>query len=77
MNEITLKDVIKLVRVSVVANICGLTPKAVYKWIERGSLPRTEFTGETDYAGKIAKASGGKYSAAEIRRISKQQKIAA
>lgn len=73
MNLITLGDVIKGVRVSVVADICGLTPKAVYKWIERGSLPRTEFTGETDYAGKIAKASGGKYSAAEIRRISKQQ----
>lgn len=73
MNVITLGDVIKGVRVSVVADICGLTPKAVYKWIERGALPRTEFTGETDYAVKIAKASGGKYSASEIRRISKQQ----
>ncbi|MRT14970.1 Cro/Cl family transcriptional regulator [Enterobacteriaceae bacterium RIT711] len=73
MNVITFGDVIKNVRVSVVANVCGLTPKAVYKWLERGTLPRTEFTGETDYAGKIAKASGGKYSAAEIRRISKQQ----
>jgi len=73
MNAITLGDVLKAVRVSVVADVCGLTPKAVYKWLERGSLPRTEFTGETDYAGKIAKASGGKYSAAEIRRISKQQ----
>lgn len=73
MNEITFGHVIKTVRVSVVAEVCGLTPKAIYKWIERGSLPRTEFTGETEYADKIAKASGGKYSAAQIRRIGKQQ----
>ncbi|WP_162475296.1 Cro/Cl family transcriptional regulator [Candidatus Erwinia dacicola] len=73
MNEITLVDVLKSVRVSVVANVCGLTPKAVYKWMEKGSLPRTDFTGETDYATRISKASGGKFSAAEIRRISKQQ----
>lgn len=73
MNEVTFAEVIKSVRVSVVADVCGLTPKAIYKWLERGSLPRTEFTGETKYADKIAKASGGKYSAAQIRRIGKQQ----
>ncbi|EPI8964320.1 TPA: Cro/Cl family transcriptional regulator [Escherichia coli] len=73
MNEVTFGEVIKSVRVSVVADACGLTPKAIYKWLERGSLPRTEFTGETEYADKIAKASCGKYSAAQIRRIGKQQ----
>ena len=73
MNEVTFAEVIKSVRVSVVADVCGLTPKAIYKWLERGSLPRTEFTGETKYADKIANASGGKYSAAQIRRIGKQQ----
>ena len=75
MNEVTFGHVIKSVRVSVVAEVCGLTPKAIYKWIERGSLPRTEFTGETEYADKIAKASGCKYSAAQIRRIGKQQLV--
>lgn len=73
MNVITLADVLRTVRVSVVADACGLTPKAVYKWIEKGALPRTEFTDETDYASKIARASGGKYSAAQIRRIGRQQ----
>ena len=62
MNEVTFGEVIKSVRVSVVADVCGLTPKAIYKWLERGSLPRTEFTGETEYADKIAKASAGKMS---------------
>lgn len=77
MNTTTLSDVLKSVRVSVVAEACGLTPKAIYKWIERGTLPRTEFTGETNYAERISRSSGGKYSAAEIRKISKQQQIAA
>ena len=72
MNEVTLGDILRSVRVSVVAEVCGRTPKAIYKWIERGSLPRTEFTGETEYAEKIAKASGGKFSATQIRRIGKQ-----
>lgn len=52
MSDITFGDVIKTVRVSVVAEVCGLTPKAVYKWLEKGGLPRTEFTDETDYAKK-------------------------
>lgn len=71
MNEITFGDVIKSVRVSVVAEVCGLTPKAVYKWLEKGGLPRTEFSDETDYARDISRASGGKFSRSLIRRIGK------
>lgn len=26
------------------------------KWVRRGKLPRTEATGETDYASRLAKA---------------------
>ncbi|HAZ6604240.1 MULTISPECIES: Cro/Cl family transcriptional regulator [Leclercia] len=73
MQITTLGDVIRTVRVSVVAKACDRTPRAIYKWIARGALPRTDFTDETDYAGKIAAASGGKYSAEEIRNISKPQ----
>lgn len=71
MSDITFGDVIKTVRVSVVAEVCGLTPKAVYKWLEKGGLPRTEFTDETDYAKKISRASGGKFSTALIKRVGK------
>ncbi|EFE23119.1 hypothetical protein EDWATA_01864 [Edwardsiella tarda ATCC 23685] len=50
-----------------------MSRRAIYKWIDRGSLPRTEFTGETDYSSRIAKASRGQFSAAEIKRLGKQK----
>jgi len=39
--------------------ICGRTGKAVWKWCKQGRLPRTEWTGETDYAAKLVAASNG------------------
>jgi DNA-binding transcriptional regulator YdaS (Cro superfamily) len=41
------------------ARACGVSPRAVRKWQAAGRLPRTEWTGETDYAGRIERASGG------------------
>lgn len=40
----------------------GVTEQAVSKWRAAGRLPRTELTGETDYAGKIAAATEGAVS---------------
>lgn len=45
------------------ARICGISPRGVYKWLHRGSLPRTEFTGETCYAKRLAEASDGAFTA--------------
>lgn len=49
--------------VAACADICGISPRGVYKWLHRGSLPRTEYTGETRHAQRLAKASGGAFSA--------------
>lgn len=40
------------------AKICGVTRPAVEKWIIAGRLPRTDWTGETNYSEKIYKAFG-------------------
>ena len=73
MNQKTLEDVIKTVRVSVVADVCGVSQRAIYKWMDNGKLPRTEYTGETNYAEKIALASNGLFSADAILTISRNK----
>mgnify|MGYP000904615946 CR=1 FL=1 len=49
-----------------VAKICGVTRQAVDKWLQNGFLPRTEYTGETCYAEKLAQVSGGAFTATEL-----------
>lgn len=36
--------------------VCGVSGKAVKKWVKNGRLPRTEATGETNYAELLSKA---------------------
>lgn len=51
-----------------VANACEVTPAAVHRWKTRNRLPRTEWTGETAYAERIAALHGG-VSAEELLQI--------
>jgi hypothetical protein len=53
------------------AKICSVSIRAIYKWLSKDSLPRTEFTGETGYAEKLANASGGKFTATWLRENAK------
>lgn len=48
------------------SKVCGVTRQAVDKWMQNCCLPRTEYTGETLYAKKLADASGGAFSATEL-----------
>lgn len=52
---------------SQVARACCVTYQAVRKW-ERGGLPRTDFTGETNYAGILAALSVSDAAAQAILR---------
>lgn len=42
-----------------VAKITGVSYMAVKKWERNGCFPRTEYTGETNYAEKLSQASEG------------------
>lgn len=56
------------------ASVLGITWQAVQKMRERG-LPRTEFTGETEYAktmAKIAKKKGLGITATDLLQEAKQ-----
>ncbi|EIL6443265.1 Cro/Cl family transcriptional regulator [Salmonella enterica] len=71
MQPISLGEIIKMIRVPVVAKACERSQRAIYKWINSGCLPRTDYTGETDYASKIAEASEGRFTTTQILEISK------
>ena len=45
----------------IVATAAGVTRQGVDRWMHRGYLPRTEWTGETNYAEAIEKLTGGKF----------------
>lgn len=57
--------------VKAVADKTNLTSRAVYKWATKGSLPRTEFSDETNYAEDLSELSG--LSANEIKEMFKPQ----
>lgn len=59
MNLLT-KSIIDAGGITVLARSCSVTYQAVRRWENAGRLPRTELTGETDYAGAISRATGGK-----------------
>ena len=67
---INLKSLIDSLGASKVSEICGVSVRAVYKWRAANSLPRTEYTGETDYAERLAKASNYAVTADNIKQFS-------
>lgn len=52
--------------VQAVAKACDVSPRAVYKWVAREKLPRTDYSGETAYANTIAKMPGCNFTAKEL-----------
>lgn len=61
-----LSQAIELVGLRAVADACGVTYQAVRKWEKTGRLPRTEWTGETDYAERIERATEGRVTKAML-----------
>lgn len=76
-----LKDFIDIAGgVTAVAKACGISDRAVYKWLATCSLPRTEYTGETRYAeliAELAEARGKHLDPIALRANASPKKTAA
>lgn len=55
-----IETAVKIIGRSVLARALKVTPPAIKKWEVSGRMPRTEWTGETNYSALIEKLSGGK-----------------
>ncbi|MBB3307138.1 MULTISPECIES: helix-turn-helix domain-containing protein [unclassified Enterobacter] len=71
-----LNHAIKSAGVAEVAAACGISPRAVYKWLKKGSLPKTEFYGKTSYAEKIEQLTLGRFAAKRLLAESQAQLLA-
>ncbi|MEL0621761.1 DNA-binding protein [Marinomonas arenicola] len=76
MNSI--KDLISSIEggVPFAAAVCRVSDRAVYKWIKRNRLPRTEYSNETSYAKKLEVASKGKVLASDLLQQTKHKQTA-
>lgn len=54
------------VGLSKLAKACDVTYQAIRKWEKAGRLPRTEWTGETDYSAIIETETDGKVTKSQL-----------
>ena len=56
--------------VSKAARLCGVSSRAINKWVAAGKLPRTDFTGETQHAVNLARGADGQFTADSLIQAS-------
>ncbi|MEK8099126.1 helix-turn-helix domain-containing protein [Morganella morganii] len=71
-----IQEPIKAIGVAEVAKACGVSERAVYKWIANGFLPKTSFFKKLTMRKKSKKSQTEKYQASELLKLSKQQLLA-
>lgn len=57
---------IEIVGLSPLADRLGITYQAIRKWERAGRMPRTEFTGETQYSAQIEKLTKRKVTRSQL-----------
>lgn len=75
-NENLISKAIDLVGLAVLARACDVSYQAVQKWNLKGRLPRSEWTGETNYASRIEEATHGQITRdqlLDLKRIAKHE----
>ena len=58
-------EAIEIIGLKPLANACGVTYQAVRRW-EKGNMPRTEWTGESNYSQIIETLTDGKVTRSRL-----------
>ena len=66
---------VRIVGLQPLAAICGVSYQAVRKWEKAGRLPRTEWTGETNYRSKIAAATDYKVTVDQLLQLGAERQF--
>lgn len=60
-----LREAVDILGLQPTAELCKVSYVAVSKWLKQG-LPRSEWTGETDYCHRLQKATKGKVKRSDM-----------
>ena len=53
-----------------IGKLCGFNSgRVIYRWFKQGSPPRTEYSGETQYAHILSKQTNGEVSENDLRPL--------
>ena len=76
MQENLISKAIEIVGICRLANACGVRYQSIYKWEAKGRLPRTDWTGETDYASCIERATKGAVTRDQLLNLKRNDQSA-
>lgn len=77
MTENLISKAIQIVGIYKLGKACGISYQAIYRWETKGRLPRTEWTGETDYASRIEEATKGVITRDQLLNLKRNDQSAA
>lgn len=77
MKENLISKAIDLTSLTKLAKACGVTYQSVKRWEVKGCLPRTDWTGETDYASRIEEATKGAVTRDQLLNLKRNDQSAA
>ena len=71
----TLQAAVKAAGIKNVAESCGISERAVYRWFEKDTLPKDVYFNLKDYDEKIAKLLDYKLTAEQVRELGNPKKL--
>lgn len=77
MQENLISKAIDLTGLTNLAKACGVTYQSVKRWEAKGRVPRTDWTGETDYASRIEEATKGVITRDQLLNLKRNDQYAA